>query len=168
MGIIWLVPLAGLLAIGFALYLAREVLARAWDGQWHWTDAQGGMEPRVSLFRNLLSADNPHAVELDAAYRKFEARAREHRCMDCHSPDNIAKGNPLFILNYPNQSLVARHALVKELSENEMPPANPEEGKSAGIPDEARRLELLELAQSFERVADSALQYEARSNRTEP
>jgi hypothetical protein len=136
------------------------VASKPWNGRWHWTDSGGHEQPRVTLYSYMLSSDNPSRATLDRAYRNLEAAFRGQNCMGCHAPDNIAKANPLTLLNYPNQALVARHTLVEVLRRNRMPPANLEAGTEAGITDEVARQALLRLAEEFEREADAALAYE--------
>jgi hypothetical protein len=139
---------------------AGVAAAKPWDGQWQWTDATGRAQPHVTLYSYLLSSDNPQRTSLDRAYRKLEAAFRGQNCMGCHAPDNVAKASPLLLLNYPNQALAGRHALVEVLRQNKMPPADPETGLDAGITDESARQELLRLAEDFEREADAALAHE--------
>jgi hypothetical protein len=64
-------------------------------------------------------------------------------------------------LNYPNQSLIARRNLVQVLKDNEMPPKDTEKHKHAGIDDEAKRTELIRLAEAFVKVADAAVAFES-------
>ena len=134
--------------------------ARRWDGRWRWTDARGAEQPRVALFSYLLSTDNPSVASLDRAYRSLEEAFRRHHCDGCHAPDNAAGQSPLFLLDFPNQALAARHALVETLRRDTMPPADPRAGGRAGLPDEAERRQLLALAEQFEREADRALAFE--------
>ncbi len=136
--------------------------ARGWDGQWRWTDPKGGEQPRVALFSYLFSAENPHREEVDRTYRQLESSFRAQNCVNCHAPDNKGKAKELVLLNYPNQSLAARHSLVEVLSRNDMPPEDPEQHRAAGIPDDGARGELLQLAKAFEKAADAAVAYESR------
>lgn len=139
---------------------AEPGAARAWDGRWHWTDARGE-QPRAALFSYLLSAGNPHREKLDATYRRLEASFRSQHCLGCHSPDNTAQADQLFLLSFPNQALAARHLLVPVLRGNKMPPAECGSGQAAGIADDAARAELIRLAGEFEREGDAALAYES-------
>jgi hypothetical protein len=131
----------------------RPYVARQWDGLWRWTDSSGKEMPYDALFSYLLSPANPHLDRLDAAYRALEAEARQHNCTFCHSPSNPAGMNPLRLLNFPNQALTVRHQIVQQLEQNAMPP-------NEGIPNDAQRQKLLELARTFAAVADQALDYE--------
>lgn len=133
---------------------------RPWDGQWHWEDANGQEQPRVALFSYMFSADNPHRAQVEQAYRTLEAQFRAQTCTACHAPDNKGKSKALLMLNYPNQSLVSRHKLVQVLMENQMPPADEENGHPAGIPDKAKRDEIVKLARRFAAEADAAVGYQ--------
>jgi len=132
---------------------------RAWDGNWRWKDAVGNEQPRVALFSYLFGPDNPHGATVNQAYRELEERFRTQNCHACHAPDNREKCQELFLLNYPNQSLVGRHKLVHILNENKMPPS--ETGHPAGIADGAVRAELIRLARSFAAAGDAAMAYES-------
>ena len=125
------------------------------DGTWIWVDEAGEEQPHVALFSYLLSPENPHLFELDAAYRAFESEARMNTCPVCHAPDNVSKMNPLVILNLPNQALVARHDLLEVFRTNSMPP-------QVGLDDETRA-SLSALAEEFARIGDLALEYEDQS-----
>jgi hypothetical protein len=131
----------------------RPSVARTWDGRWHWTDAAGKEMPYVALYSYLFSGSNPHVSRLDTAYRALEAGVRQHSCFVCHSPANPARMNPLRLLIYPNQALTVRHAIVQQMEQNAMPPGE-------GIPDDAERQQLIELARTFAEVGDQALDYE--------
>jgi hypothetical protein len=131
----------------------RPYVARQWDGQWTWTDAAGREMPYDALYRYLFSVSNPHVDRLDAAYRALEAEARQYNCSFCHSPANPAGMNPLRLLNFPNQALTVRHQIVTQLEQNRMP-------LGEGIPDEAQRQKLIELARTFAAVGDQALDYD--------
>lgn len=133
---------------------------RQWDGKWQWTDSSGNPQPRVALFSYLFSADNPHRAGVDDAYRRLEKRFRAHDCTSCHAPDNAGKAKALLLLNYPNQSLFARHTLLQTLENNEMPPEDTAKHKAAGISNEPQRAELIQLARAFVKEADAAIAFE--------
>jgi hypothetical protein len=78
--------------------------------------------------------------------------------VSCHDPSNRAKASPLELFSYPNQALSGRHDLVRELSENAMPPAT--ETTAPGIADPARREQLLKLARHFAVLGDAALAFD--------
>ena len=136
-----------------------EKIKVEWDGLWQWTDTSGQAQPRVTLFKYLLSEANPHAAKLDESYRAFEVEMRQHTCFVCHSPDNANEINPLLLLNYPNQALTLRHETLRQIEENLMPPPN-------GVKDPAEREKLIELARNFAKAGDEALTYEGEVVKT--
>lgn len=141
---------------------ARPHVERTFDGEWVW-ESDRGSEPRVTLYRWLFSADNPHVEGLDRAYRDFEAAQREQACTTCHAPNNPSAANPLAMLSYPNQALSGRHAIVKELDENAMPPAAAD--AEGGISDDTQRENLRALAAAFAELGDRALEFEGEPSR---
>jgi hypothetical protein len=137
----------------------RPKVAHTWDGLWAWE--QGGTQmPYVSLYGYLLSKTNPYSERLDDAYRTLEARMRQNNCQACHAPDNQGNSTQLEFFVYPNQALVGRHDIVKQLTKNEMPPKDNTLGFASGIADDAERNALLALARDFETAGDSALDWE--------
>ena len=140
--------------------LSLNLVKKPWDGRWVWRDPHGGEQPRVTLFKYQFSADNPHVEELDRSYRALANQFRAQECMMCHEPDNRGRINDLLLLNYPNQSLIARRTLVAVLEDNQMPPGNSLAGEETGIHDEAARKLLLDLAKAFEATADEAFAFE--------
>lgn len=138
--------------------MTRDNHPHEWDGQWHWTEA-GAEQPYVSLYAYLLSKDNPHAAEVDQAFRAFEAQSRQQSCLVCHAPNNFAQMDQLVFFNYPNQALFARHLIVEQLEQNRMPPDN-DAGIPIGIADDGQRQSLLDLARAFAAAGDEALAWE--------
>jgi hypothetical protein len=137
----------------------RSFVTHTWSGQWYWEE--GGQDmPYVSLYKYLLSPQNPNAARLDTAYRAFSDSARAQSCMMCHSPDNFAQAAQLEFFNYPNQALIARNDIITHLENNTMPPANNTIGLPPGIVDDAERQELLGLAREFKAAGDAALAFE--------
>lgn len=142
------------------LPVASRLIKRPWDTKWTWTDEQGQPQPRVTLFKYLFSADNPHVAGLDSAFRELESELREQNCMTCHAPDNQSRINDLLLLNYPNQALIARRTLVAVLEDNTMPPGNELAHEPTGIQDGATLRRLIRLAKAFERNAEAAYAHE--------
>jgi hypothetical protein len=141
---------------------------RKWDGKWLWTDASGNQQPRVALFAYMFGPDNPYRDGVDKAYRRLEKQFRAHDCASCHAPDNAGKAKALLLLNYPNQSLLARRTLLQTLENNEMPPEDAAKHKAAGIADEAQRAALIQLAKIFVKEADAAVAFESSGNAVTP
>ncbi|HEX8108383.1 MAG TPA: hypothetical protein VF516_11680 [Kofleriaceae bacterium] len=140
----------------------RPKVAHSWDGLWQWKQ-DGVQMPYVSFYDYLLSKGNPHARELNDAYRALELRMRQNACQACHAPDDQGKSDQLEFFVYPNQALTGRHDLVAQLTDNMMPPEDNTLKLPAGIADPAERAALLELARDFERAGDQALAWEGEN-----
>ena len=132
-----------------------------WDEHWHWNDAAGAPQPRVTEYAYLFSPDNPNIQPLATAYRRVQGALRAQGCLACHSPDNKHQAPVLMLLGYPNQALTVHHALPAILRENAMPPGDLRHGKLPGIANEPARREFIDLAQDFERVAEAAMLFES-------
>ena len=141
---------------------------RRWDNLWRWQDPKKGEEPGATQMRAVLSSDNPHASQLEATYRQLDASLFSHRCVACHSPDNRARQSALVLLSHPAQSLATRHTLLSVLSDNSMPPADKKKGIPAGISDESQRQQFIKLAEEFESIAQSALDFELQKHGISP
>ena len=115
--------------------------------------------PYASLYGWLLSKGNPHRAELEDTYRVLEARMRKNNCGACHKPDNKGRADQLELLEYPNQALVARHEIVSQVLDNQMPPEN-ELGVTQGIADPDEQALLIRLAKDFATAGDAALAWE--------
>ncbi len=140
----------------------RPKVAHSWDGLWHWK--QDGVDmPYVSFYDYLLSKGNPHARELNDAYRAMELRMRQNACQACHAPDDQGKSDQLEFFVLPNQALTGRHDLVAQLDANTMPPEDNTLHLPAGIADPAEREALLKLARDFEIAGDQALAWEGEN-----
>jgi hypothetical protein len=140
----------------------RPKVAHSWDGQWQWK--QNGVQmPYVSFYDYLLSKNNPHAGQLNDAYRSLELRMRQNACQACHAPDDQGKSDQLEFFVYPNQALTGRHDIVTQLIANEMPPEDNTLHLPAGIKDPEERIALLQLARDFEIAGDQALAWEGEN-----
>ena len=138
---------------------ARPFVSHSWSGQWTWE--KGGEEmPYVTLYKYLLSPQNPNTTRLDSAYRNLSEGMRNQSCVSCHSPDNYAQVTQLEFFNYPNQALMSRNTIIMHLENNTMPPAANTLGLPAGVTDEEERAELLTLAREFKAAGDAALEFE--------
>ncbi len=131
----------------------RPKTARVWDHTWG--------RPRVSLYDYVLSKPNPFAARLTEAYHALESRMRKHHCDVCHAPDDQGGAQQLDLLVFPNQALSSRHAIVEQVTDDQMPPDN-DLDLPAGIADPAERDSLLDRARSFEAAGDAALAWEDR------
>ncbi len=139
--------------------VTRPKVPHSWNGLWTWN--QGGAQmPYVSLYKYLLSRNNPLEARLNKAYRALEAQMRQYSCPVCHAPDNLGNAPQLEFFVYPNQALAGRHDIVTQLLKNAMPPPANMLGVPAGIADAEERALLLQLAREFEAAGDQALAWE--------
>jgi hypothetical protein len=83
------------------LLQAVTPVARAFDGQWLWTDAGGRTQPAVTQLERLYGAENPHLRPLDRLYRDLSLQMREAHCSQCHVPSNPAGAARLVLLSSP-------------------------------------------------------------------
>jgi hypothetical protein len=74
----------------------------AFDGKWQWVDSSGQPQPRVSLFWNKYSADNPYVEVPDRTYRDLAVELRDGTCLECHSPNNKQGMGKLVIFQTPS------------------------------------------------------------------
>lgn len=139
---------------------SRPSHTRVFDGNWEWHDNKGQQQPFSVLYDYLLSNENPHKKDLDAAYRAFALEARKTSCMECHNPGNASNMDRLSILNLPAQALSHRQQIIDELKENSMPPKDSKKNHPAGITDAAQREKLMTLAKTFADTGDKALEFE--------
>jgi hypothetical protein len=121
---------------------------------------------RAALYRYLFSKDNPHVEPLEKSFRALEANFRSQNCMLCHEPDNRSRINDLLLLNYPNQALIMRRALVAILESNQMPPGSDLAHQPQGVQDVKVLREMTRLAKDFEKQADEAFAWEASHKAT--
>lgn len=142
--------------------VGRTVVPHKWNGQWEWKRS-GQVMPFVTLYTHLFSPNNPYVKNLDSAFRALQEGMRPYACTACHSPDNQGMMEQLDFFNYPNQSLAARHRIVRSLETNTMPRGDTQRGIPQGIQDARERSRLLALAKAFAEVADQALAFEGES-----
>ncbi|WP_139826421.1 hypothetical protein [Derxia lacustris] len=93
----------------------------AFDGRWMWTDAQGRMQPKVTLFDGLYSAGNPYKKRVDASYRSFALALRKGDCVSCHSPDNASGMQRLVLLQTPMHAATEIDAVLDSIRRERMP-----------------------------------------------
>lgn len=91
------------------------------DGKWVWTDAQGKMQPAVTLFDGLYRDDNPFKPALDKTYREFAVALRESQCLSCHVPSNPEGMKRLVLLQSPAHASGEIQRVLKSVRERKMP-----------------------------------------------
>ncbi|MFL6664457.1 MAG: hypothetical protein ACJ8G7_19960 [Rhizobacter sp.] len=140
------------------LVASAHVTPPAFDGKWMWTDAQGKTQPIVTLFDGLLRADNPYAPKVETAYRSFALKLREGQCFDCHVPNNPNGMKKLVLLQTPMHAAAEIKRVMKSVRDDRMP----RDKQDNEVPLEPKLKDaLLAEGAAFERVLDSARQWEA-------
>jgi hypothetical protein len=136
-----------------------EPVQKKFDGKWMWTDAEGRVQPQVTLFDGLFRADNPHLAELDAAYRSLALRMRDAQCDSCHVPDNPHPMKRLVLLQTPAHAAAEIKRLMKGVREDKMP--LDETGIEQPL-EENLKISLLESAGAFEALVEAAKAWERK------
>jgi len=129
------------------------------DGKWTWRDAQGRMEPKVSLFSSKYSADNPFLRPLDKTYTDLAMQLRDGTCMDCHTPINKAGADHLVIFQTPMHAAGAIGKMLHMVKQGDMP--QNEWGEKVPLGDKLKTA-LLKTGESFRRQLAEADEWEGR------
>lgn len=137
--------------------VASKPLPHDFDGKWMWTDAAGKVQPQVTLFDGLFSADNPYLHKLDGAYRKLAISLRDGQCDSCHTPENKHGSRRLVLLQTPAHAAGEIKRLMKAVRGDRMPldSAGIEEPLEGPVKDA-----LLKNAGAFEALVDAAKEWE--------
>jgi hypothetical protein len=136
----------------------QAIAPPAFDGQWRWTDAQGRVQPVVTVFDGLMDPANPYVGQLEVAYKKLALRLRDGQCMDCHVPNNPDRSKRLVLLQTPMHAASEIKRLMKSVRQDRMP--RDEAGIEAPL-DAPTKAALLQEGAAFEQVLDQARQWEA-------
>lgn len=106
--LLWVQPQTGRIHVaqftdraGTPLLQPVQPVARAFDGQWLWTDAAGRTQPAVTLLAGEGTGPNPYRAAIDRQYRDFALQLREAQCSTCHVPSNPAGSRRLVLLSSP-------------------------------------------------------------------
>ncbi len=129
------------------------------DGKWLWTDPEGRVQPQVTLFDGLFSAENPYLPKLDGAYKAFALKMRDAQCDSCHVPNNPDGMKRLVLLQTPAHAAGEIERLMKAVREDKMP------RDEVGIeqPLEAKlKSALLESGGAFEALVRAAKDWESK------
>ena len=133
--------------------VATTPIGRKFDGQWMWVDADGRLQPRVTLFDGLFHPDNPYLLKLDTEYRTLALRMRDAQCDNCHVPNNPNKMHRLVLMHSPAHASGEITRLMRAVRENRMPLDD------AGVEqplEPALKRALLESGSTFEALLKSA------------
>lgn len=93
----------------------------AFDGKWMWTDAQGRIQPMVTLFDGYFSADNPGLLAVDRSFRDFATTLRDAECLTCHVPNNPYKMKRLVLLQTPLHAAAEIVRALDDVRKDRMP-----------------------------------------------
>jgi hypothetical protein len=143
---------------GPSLQPATHVEPPAFDGRWVWTDANGQMQPKVSVFDGVFRRDNPYLQPLDTAYQQFALRLRDAQCNQCHVPNNPDGMKKLVLLQSPMHTAAEIKRVLQSVREDRMP--RDEVGIEQPL-DAPTKAALLKEGTAFDRVLDAAKLWEA-------
>ncbi len=138
--------------------VATQPVSHKFDGNWMWTDRDGRIQPRVTLFDGLFRQDNPHLPKLDFAYRTLALRMRDAQCENCHAPDNPLPMRRLVLMHTPAHAAGEIGRLMKAVREDRMP--LDETGIEQPLEPALKRA-LLESGGAFEALVKAAKDWEA-------
>jgi hypothetical protein len=128
------------------------------DGQWMWTDAQGQLQPKATVFDGIFERSNPHLARVESTYKALALRLREGQCNDCHVPSNPDKSKKLVMLQTPAHAAAQIKPLLKSVRDDKMP--RDEFGMEVPLPHDIKQA-LLEDGVVFEKAIDDARRWEA-------
>lgn len=130
------------------------------DGKWMWTDAQGRLQPTVTLFDGYFSADNPNLQTVDGSFRDFAVMLRDSECLTCHVPNNPYKMKRLVLLQTPLHAAAEIGRALDDVRKDKMPRDDMGDAKPLAAPAKATFLskgqtfaDALARARDWERVA---------------
>ena len=86
-----------------------------------WRDDSGNAQPRVTLFSEFYSQDNPNLASLDATYRKMALSFRDANCTVCHQPEGHGRMNKLVLLQTPVHAASHIDGVLVEIRSGKMP-----------------------------------------------
>jgi hypothetical protein len=128
-------------------------------GKWMWTDADGKVQPQVTLFDGLFSRDNPYLGKVDGAYRQLAISLRDGQCSSCHTPENKHGMKRLVLLQTPAHAAGEIKRVLKAVRGDTMPLDDtgieaPLEGaaKDSFLKDAVAFDQLIDAAKEWERV----------------
>jgi hypothetical protein len=127
------------------------------DGKWLWTDADGKVQPQVTLFDGLFSRENPYLNKVDGAYRELAIKLRDGQCNSCHTPDNNHGMKRLVLLQTPAHAAGEIKRVLKAVRGDSMP--LDDTGIEAPL-DEAEKRKFLDSASAFDALIDAAKEWE--------
>jgi hypothetical protein len=159
--LLWVQPQTGRIHVaqftdraGTPLLQAVQPVARAFDGQWLWTDAGGRMQPAVTLLAVNASGGNPYRPAVDRQYRDLALQLREAQCSSCHVPSNPAGSRRLVLLSTPAHAAGEIDRVIRLVREG---------GRGHTLSAEDRQW-LLQSAEAFRDTVQAARAWESAAN----
>jgi cytochrome b561 len=90
-------------------------------GEWMWRDDSGQAQPKMTLFSEFYSEDNPNLDSLDVSYRKMALTFRDANCTVCHQPEGHGRMNKLVLLQTPVHAASHIDSVLHEVRAGKMP-----------------------------------------------
>ena len=143
-----------------SLVSSGSVQQPKFDGKWLWTDAQGRVQPQVTLFDGLFRAENPYLPKLDTAYKALALKMRDAQCDSCHVPSNPDGMKRVVLLQTPAHAAGEIERLMKAVREDRMP--RDEVGIEQPL-DAKLKSALLEVGGAFEELVREAKDWESKA-----
>ncbi len=145
------------------IYTASAAAPRQFNkDEWMWRDDEGVLQPKVTVFDGIYSADNPHLVGVEKAYFDFALELRNNTCMVCHVPNNPEKMKNLVLLQTPAHAAGEIDRTIRVVKGEAMPQkswAGP-----AGWKDPVAKEKFLKFAEAFKAEVDAAIAWERGNN----
>ncbi len=126
--------------------------------EWMWRDGNGQMQPSVTLFKGLYSADNPHLAGLEQTYVDFALEMRNNTCSVCHVPNNPEKMKQLVLLQTPAHAAGEIDRVIRAVEADAMPAESWAGPK--GIRNAETKAKFLAVANAFKDEVDAAKRWE--------
>lgn len=130
--------------------------------EWMWKDADGVLQPKVTLFDGVYAADNPYLAKVEAAYVAFALEMRNNNCMVCHVPNNPEKMKNLILLQTPLHTAGEIDRIIRAVKADAMPAKSWAGPK--GIKDAKAKEKFLAYAEAFKAQIDKAADWDAGNN----
>jgi hypothetical protein len=138
--------------------VAEKITMAQFDGRWMWTDADGTVQPKVTLFDGIFRRENPYIGKVDQSYRELAISLREGQCMACHVPNNPYKMKKLVLLQTPAHAAAEIKRVMSTVKRGSMPL-----DETTGIEEPMKgetKANLLKRATEFEKLIDAARAWE--------
>lgn len=146
-----------------AIYTASAAPPRQFNkDEWMWRDDDGVLQPKITVFDGLYSANNPHLASVEKAYFNLALELRNNTCMVCHVPNNPEKMKNLVLLQTPAHAAAEADRLIRVVKADAMPQkswAGP-----AGWRDPVAKEKFLKFAEDFKAEVDAATGWERTNN----